>query len=123
MEKTDPASEIEDPLEDVECCDNIGCVDGGVVGGLGGAASFWNPFRCCGGAWIGAFAVHSGSGGGVGGRAPVERVVNLGHSMIKVLSSGMLIRFCGSHSKMRDKMKSSSADSGSIDLRNWGFCR
>lgn len=53
----------------------------------------------------------------------MERVVNLVHPRIKFLSSGIWILFRGSHSKIRLRMKSSSADNGKIDLRKLGLLR
>ena len=57
----------------------------------------------------------------MGGRDPVEEVVNLGHPRIRVLSSGMEILLRGSLSKIRPRIKSSSEDSGRIDLRKCGL--
>lgn len=49
------------------------------------------------------------------------QVVNLGHLRIRVLSSRVVILLRGSNSKMRCKIESSSGESGSIDLRNFGL--
>lgn len=64
-----------------------------------------------------------GSLGGVGGRALGERVVKLLHLRISSRSSGILILLRGSCSKMRLRMKSSSGDNGSIELKNLGSLR
>lgn len=66
---------------------------------------------------------YCGSLGGVGGSKAFERVVKLLHLRIKSLSSGILILLRGSCSKMRLRMKSSSGDKGSIELKNLGFFR
>ena len=65
----------------------------------------------------------AGSLGGVGGRAPVERVVKQLHLRIRSRSSGRVILLRGSCSKMRLNMKSSSGDKGSIELKNAGLFR
>jgi hypothetical protein len=57
-----------------------------------------------------------GESSGVG--SPLECVVNFWHLRIKPLSSGMVIRFWGSHSKIRLRIESNSEDRGKIDLRN-----
>ena len=48
-------------------------------------------------------------------------VVKAGQRMIMFLSSGIVILFAGSHSKMRLSMQSSSSVRGKIDLRNFEF--
>lgn len=79
--------------------------------------------------WAGVWQVvsspgtHCGSLGGVGGRALVERVVKLLHLRIRSRSSGIFILLRGSFSKMRLRMKSSSGDNGSIELKNLGLFR
>lgn len=60
--------------------------------------------------------------GGVRGIA-VGRLVNVGHRTIKSRSSGILILFLGSHSKMRLRIESSSGDRGRMELRKRGFFR
>jgi hypothetical protein len=57
-----------------------------------------------------------GESSGVG--SPVECVVNFWHLRIKPLSSGMVIRFWGSHSNIRLRIESNSEERGKIDLRN-----
>lgn len=56
------------------------------------------------------------------GRA-FDRVVNLGHRIIKSRSSGRVILFVGSRSKILLRMASSSDDSGKMDLRKFGSFR
>lgn len=60
--------------------------------------------------------------GGVRGMA-VGRLVNVGHRTTKSRSSGILILFLGSHSKMRLRIESSSGDRGRMELRKRGFFR
>lgn len=50
-------------------------------------------------------------------------VVNLWQAIIRVLNSEMVIRFCGLHSKMRRRMKSSSEESGKMVLNIRGSFR
>lgn len=122
-EKEEPASDTEDPLEDVEFCVKTGCVHGGEAGGVtteGYCSNGWKDSGVAGTMGSGAYA---GSGGRVAGRDPVERVVNLGHPRIKFLSSGIWILFRASLSKMRLRMKSSSTDNGRIDLKKLGLLR
>lgn len=49
------------------------------------------------------------------------QVVNLVQLIIRALSSGVVILFRGSGSKMRLKIESSSRESGNIDLRKFGL--
>jgi hypothetical protein len=110
-EETDPPSERE-ASETVDWEDwlEIGS-EGGVMGGVNGQVG--------GIVWYCSYS--NGSGGGVAGRA-LERVVNRGHRMINSRSSGRVILFVGSISKIRLRMASSSEDKGKIDLRKfWSF--
>lgn len=66
--------------------------------------------------------MYTGSLGGVRGGVAFD-VVNLGHPRMRFLSSSMPILFRGSTSKMRPRMASSSADNGSIELKNLGLFR
>jgi hypothetical protein len=59
-----------------------------------------------------------GTGDGTGVGSPLECVVNLWQRSMRLLSSGILIRFCGSHSNIRLRIPSSSEDRGKIVLRN-----
>ncbi|KAL8896427.1 MAG: hypothetical protein Q9207_007711 [Kuettlingeria erythrocarpa] len=93
-ENTDPSSDDEERFGDIENAGSATTAD-----------------------WQGGDA---DSGGGEGG-IPVDLVVNLGHRMIRSRSSGILILFLGSHSKMRRRMESSSGDKGKMELRNLGF--
>ena len=60
-------------------------------------------------------------GGGVGGAAGAERVVNVGQRTTSSRSSARLILLFGSHSKMRLRIASKSPESGRIEPRNSGF--
>jgi hypothetical protein len=63
-------------------------------------------------------ALIDGTGESSGVGKPWEWVVNLWHRRIRLLSSGIVIRFWGSHSKIRLRIESNSEVKGRIDLRN-----
>lgn len=124
-EKTDPSSDGEDPLEDIvicEYCVAIGWIGGDGAGVYGLIGYCWKGLIVFGVVSYGASATYWISLGGVGG-AKLERFVNLGHLRIRFLRSEILILLCGSHSKMRLRIESSSGDNGKMELRNFGFLR